>query len=137
MLTAFFFINEDCSLRHSDIYNRNATLEGSTGGERLVGTVVTLKSIVDSDGMGLSDITLIKLYNLTTYCRIVTITGNCVRKTLLGISIDQYRNILAVPSTVLTARVKGLGAPVDGWLKTLITSSTSDTLLFVWYITLS
>ena len=77
MLTTFYFINEDCSLRHSHIYNRNATLEGNTGEERLVGIVVTLKIIVDNDGVGLSDITLIKLYNLTNHCRKITVTGSC------------------------------------------------------------
>ena len=74
MPTTFY---EDCSLRCSHIDNRNTTLEGYTGQESLFGIVLTLKIIVDGNGMGLGDISFIELYNGTAHCCIVTVTGNC------------------------------------------------------------
>ena len=48
LYTTFY---EDCSLRCSHIDNGNTTLEGYAGQESLCGIVLTLKIIVDGNGM--------------------------------------------------------------------------------------
>ena len=74
MLTRF---SEDCSFRPGHIDNRNSTVKGNTGEESLAGAIITLKVAVNNDSVGLSDVALIELYDLTIHCCIVTITSNC------------------------------------------------------------
>ena len=60
----------------------------------------------------LSHISCVELYDLTSHWYIVTISNGCIGNMWYTCSITLARNILAVPSCVLTTRVKGRGAPV-------------------------
>ena len=118
---------------HSDV--RNTTSQGNIREEILIWIFFTLHVIIDGDGVGPSDVASIECHNLTTHWYIVTINNRCVCGTnIIQFLMQNYKkNLLAVPSAVLTARVKGRGAPVVGWLKTLIVRVTLPSISVLVY----
>ena len=81
VLTTLWFgsvVNGDHSSRHSYSDIRNTTVQGYVGEEILVWFIFTHIIIVDSDCVGLSDISCIELYDLATHWSIVTVSNSYI-----------------------------------------------------------
>ena len=125
-------VNVDHSSRHSYSDIGNTTVQGNVGEEIFICWFnFTHIIIVDNDGVVLGDISCVELYDLTWHWYIVTISYSCIGSRLIFVLL-LAGNILAVPSSVLTTRVKGRGAPA-GWLKTLMLRVTLPSVSVVTY----
>ena len=84
--TAFIFsriINGNCSSRHSHSDVRNTTVQGNVGEEILIWIIFTHIIIINNDGVGPSDISCVKLYDLTSHWYIVTISNSCIGQNVI------------------------------------------------------
>ena len=82
MLTTLWLgnvVNGDHSSRYSHSDIRNTTVQGNVGEEIFIWILFTLVIIIDNNGVGLSDISCVELYDLTCHWYIVTISNSCIR----------------------------------------------------------